>query len=243
MKPAILFRKWHKWLALIVGVQLLFWTLSGLFMSAVPIENIRSEHLAKQPALQVLSLGTPYISIDKVLGLFDDHYSVLSVKLGSLNNDPVYYVETSNEQFHLVDAIRGEIISPLSKDRVIQIAKKNYNKSTDSINASLITKPITEYRGKYPVWRVDFNNIENTSFYISPETGKLKARRGTLWRIYDFLWMLHIMDYQNRSDFNNWFLVIAAVLGLATSISGLILFKYSFRKNDFKIFKKKKPKF
>ena len=240
MKPAALFRKWHKWLALIIGVQFLFWTLSGLFMSAVPIENVRSEHLAKKPALQVLSLGAAYVSIEDVLKLFDENYSVLSIKLGSLQAEPVYYVETSNEQQHLVDALRGEIISPLNKERAINIAKDHYNQPIENVTANLITKPLTEYRGKYPVWRVDFNNSEYTSFYISPETGKLKARRGILWRIYDFLWMLHIMDYQSRSDFNNWFLIIAALLALSATISGLGLIKFSFRKRDFKILKYKK---
>ena len=240
MKPAVLFRKWHKWLALLVGVQFLFWTLSGLFMSAVPIENIRSEHLAKKTALQVLSLGAPYVPIDDIIKLFDENYSVLSIKLGSLQTDPVYYVETSDGKQHLVDALRGEIISPLSKERAISIATANYNKPTDKVTASLIADSVTEFRGKYPVWRVNFNNSENTSFYISPETGKLKARRGTLWRIYDFLWMLHIMDYQSRSDFNNWFLVVAAFLALLATISGLGLIKFSFRKRDFKFFKTKK---
>jgi len=213
-----------------------------LFMSAVPIENVRSEHLSKKPPLQVLSPGVPYVPISKVLRLFDESYSVISLKLDNLVGDPVYYVETSNQQFHLVDALRGEIISPLTKIQAIKIAKAHYNKSTENITANLIEEPISEYRGKYPVWRIDFNNIENTSFYVSPETGKLKAKRGILWRVYDFLWMLHIMDYQNRSDLNNSFLVIAAILGLATSVSGLVLIKYSFRKKDFKFLKIKGAK-
>lgn len=34
----------HKWLALIVGVQVLFWVGSGLFFAIFPIEQVRSEH-------------------------------------------------------------------------------------------------------------------------------------------------------------------------------------------------------
>jgi hypothetical protein len=239
MKPAVLFRKWHKWLALVVGVQFFFWTLSGLFMSAVPIDKVRSEHLVKKQASQVLSLGVPYISINSVIKLFDEDYSVLTIKLGSLLTEPMYFVETSDGRQHIVDALRGEIISPLDKERAKSIARANYNKSTDGVTANLIIEPLTEYRGKYPVWRVDFNNLENTSFYVSPESGNLQARRGLLWRIYDFLWMLHIMDYRTRSDFNNWFLIVAAFLALSATISGIGLIKFSFRKRDFRFSKHK----
>ena len=38
----------HKWIALVVGVQVLFWTAGGVVMTAIPIERVRSEHhLAK----------------------------------------------------------------------------------------------------------------------------------------------------------------------------------------------------
>ncbi len=34
----------HKWLALIIGVQMLLWVASGLFFAVYPIERVRSEH-------------------------------------------------------------------------------------------------------------------------------------------------------------------------------------------------------
>ena len=38
----------HKWIALVVGVQVLFWTAGGVVMTVIPIERVRSEHhLAK----------------------------------------------------------------------------------------------------------------------------------------------------------------------------------------------------
>lgn len=40
--------KIHKWLALIIGVQMLFWFVSGLFFAAVPIERVRSEHSIRE---------------------------------------------------------------------------------------------------------------------------------------------------------------------------------------------------
>ena len=55
-------------------------------------------------------------------------------------------------------------------------------------------------------------------------SGEVKAVRTTSWRIFDLLWALHIMDYQDRDDFNHWLLTGMAILGLFTVFSGLILF-------------------
>ncbi len=44
------------------------------------------------------------------------------------------------------------------------------------------------------------------------------------WRIWDFLWSLHIMDYRERDNINNILLQILSVLALVTSVSGITLF-------------------
>ncbi|KAH2840574.1 hypothetical protein KXW36_001315, partial [Aspergillus fumigatus] len=40
----------HKWLSLILGLQVLIWMTSGLVMSALPIERVRGEHLVDRKA-------------------------------------------------------------------------------------------------------------------------------------------------------------------------------------------------
>jgi hypothetical protein len=42
------------------------------------------------------------------------------------------------------------------------------------------------------------------------------------------MWMLHIMDYENRQDAHNPLLITAQVSGLLFAISGLWLLIYSF---------------
>ena len=43
-------RRWHMWLGWLVGVPMLFWTVSGLFMVARPIEEVRGTALLRDPA-------------------------------------------------------------------------------------------------------------------------------------------------------------------------------------------------
>ena len=51
----------------------------------------------------------------------------------------------------------------------------------------------------------------------------MTARRSTLWRTYDFLWGLHIMDWRGHEDFNSWLLVIATLLATIMSVAGIVL--------------------
>ena len=59
-----------------------------------------------------------------------------------------------------------------------------------------VTANDSEYRGALPAWRVDFEDGEGRSIYVAADTGAVTARRSTLWRVYDFLWGLHIMDWR-----------------------------------------------
>lgn len=49
------------------------------------------------------------------------------------------------------------------------------------------------------------------------------ARRNRIWRLYDFFWMLHIMDYDERENFNNPLIRAFAATGLLFALSGLFL--------------------
>jgi uncharacterized iron-regulated membrane protein len=81
----------------------------------------------------------------------------------------------------------------------------------------------TEYRGRLPVWRVDFDDEAVTTLYVAPDNGEVITRRNRVWRIYDFAWMLHIMDYRERTDFNHPLLVWASALALLVALSGVYL--------------------
>ena len=61
------------------------------------------------------------------------------------------------------------------------------------------------------------------ALYVAADTGAVTARRSTLWRVYDFLWGLHIMDWRGHEDFNTPLLIAATALALAMSIAGIVL--------------------
>lgn len=48
----------HKWLALLMVIQILFWFVSGLFFAIAPIEQVRSEHVTAATPQAPISVET-----------------------------------------------------------------------------------------------------------------------------------------------------------------------------------------
>ena len=86
--------------------------------------------------------------------------------------------------------------------------------------------------------RAEFDDERDTRLFVSPHTGRLVARRNDVWRLYDFFWMLHIMDYRERTDFNHPLLITASVIALIVSMSGFLLLFYRVRRADLRVFRR-----
>jgi hypothetical protein len=114
------------------------------------------------------------------------------------------------------------------------------------VRAALVSHPPHEYRGATPVWRIDLDDRLHTRIYVSPQTGEVRSRRNDIWRVYDFFWMLHIMDYKERDNFNSWWLQLFAGAGFVFALSGLIIVVYRLRRgrygNDLSLLTEKKHK-
>jgi hypothetical protein len=82
-----------------------------------------------------------------------------------------------------------------------------------------------------PAYAVTFDHPSNTTVYVSSELGTVQKFRNNKWRIFDFLWMLHTMDYQSRDNISNWLLRAFSIFGLLTISTGFILFFVSQRKS------------
>jgi len=76
---------------------------------------------------------------------------------------------------------------------------------------------------------MDFDDRFSTTFYISQDNGQLVTRRHQYWRIFDFLWMLHIMDYVNRSDMHNLLLKVSQIIGLVFVLTGFWLLYFRLK--------------
>lgn len=76
---------------------------------------------------------------------------------------------------------------------------------------------------RLPVWCVELDHPRHPRIYLDAVTGDVVARRNSWWRVYDFFYMLHLMDYTERERIHHPLLSIAAALAVLTSLSGVAL--------------------
>ncbi len=226
MRPHVIARKTHKWLGLFIGLQVVIWSLSGVYMTVVHIDTIHGDHLIRD---------TPATSVD-ASRLIDPLAAAAAngaqdVRLTWVRNQPAYVLKSDGGE-KVVDAANGGAVSPLTEAEIRSIAKATYTGAEVIASATLISKIPGEIRGREPpLWRVEFVHWNKPTLYFSPTTGELLSRRHDLWRIFDFVWMLHIMDYDEREDVNNMLLRIFTWGAVLMASSGVwMLFYFLHRK-------------
>jgi uncharacterized iron-regulated membrane protein len=221
----VLVRKTHKWFGLFIGIQVVIWSLSGLYMTVVSIDIIHGNNLVRQAPSRTADASTlldPFALAAR--GNASD------ARLAWVRNRPAYVLTSDNGE-RAVDASTGAPVAPLAEAEIRSIADATYTGDEPISSAALITETPREIRGrKPPLWRVEFANWNKPTFYFSPATGELVSRRHELWRIFDFVWMLHIMDYDERENVNNTLLRVFTWGAVLMALSGTWLLFYSFHR-------------
>jgi uncharacterized iron-regulated membrane protein len=213
--------KIHKWLALLMALQILFWFASGLFFAWFPIERVRSEHAKAEQVAPPVPLDQAAAGLARLRGA--GVAGAESVEVRQLLGRPVALLRSGEGAPKLYDLADGRPLSPIPMNLAVQIAEADHAGDLRASRVSRVTEETTEYRAALPAWRVDFEDGEGRAIYVAADTGQVTARRSTLWRTYDFLWGLHIMDWRGHEDFNSWLLIIATLLGLVVIASGIVI--------------------
>lgn len=219
-------RQLHRWLGLLIALQLLCWVGGGLVMSALALDAVRGRDRAHPVPVPALAADPALLAPADLLRDRDD---VVRFTLTHLHGNPVYRLDAGSGPT-LIDARDGRLLSPLPQDVAEAVARSDYSGDGRLAGVDWVETPGGEYRGHdLPLWRVRFDDDRNTALYVSPQTGEVVARRNRLWRAFDFVWMLHIMDYRERENFNHPLLVTTAATTLLFVGSGLLMLFYSFR--------------
>ena len=195
-------------------------------MVVVDLDFIHGDPLVKNTQQTIV---TPESALLSVAVLRSNYPDATRIGLTPVLGKTLYTVTTPDNRY-LLDPETGAVISPLSEKTARDIAAFHFNGNARMLDASLLTAspPMEIQTRRLPLWRVDFDDRFSTSFYVDPYTGRLVTRRHQYWRIFDFMWMLHIMDYDERTDAHNLLLNIAEISGLAFAITGIWLLFYSF---------------
>lgn len=229
----LLLRKSHRWLGLVAGIQLLLWTVSGLYFTLYPIEQVRGDS-ARLEAPSALLRHTAMLPPSRLASM---HVALHEVRVEDVSiverlGTAAWLVRTGPGTQLAFDAATGAQLPQLNEAEALRIAAARTTLLTDGAgNATLITStpPGSEYRGgELPAWRV-VSPDANTAAYVGAISGQLRAIRTNEWRLFDLLWSLHIMDYDERENFSHWLIRVFAALGVITVTSGLLLFFVTLR--------------
>jgi hypothetical protein len=210
----LLIRKTHKYLSFFISIQLLLWTISGIYFSFNKIELVRGEQYLKiveKPInLGVLNFNTSYSEKVSIINRLGKEIVIVSSrgskKYLDKNGNPLDKLSS----LEAVESVKSQ--TTLLPFQAIEI--------TDNKSGS-------EFRGRsLPIYKVESRNIENDDInvYVNIYSGEIMAIRSPQWRIWDLMWGFHIMDWNERDNINNLLLKIFSILALVSSVTGLILF-------------------
>ena len=211
-------RVFHKYLSLIISIQLLLWTISGIYFAFNKIELVRGEQYIIKDKPSSIEINNLNISSN-----------VKNIEIFKRLNQWVVKLEM-DAGFKYQDLLGNEVYE-LSPNQAIEVVKLKTTLSpidAMKINESSVR---TEFRGRsLPIYKIKTNSSDDTNVYVDIMSGKIVAIRSDSWRIWDFLWGAHIIDYRERDNINNILLKIFSVLALFSSLSGIALFFNTIKK-------------
>ncbi len=208
------FAKWHIWLGWLVGVPVLMWTVTGLVMVARPIEEVRGDSLRAEPALiEPQGLVFPAEKIG----------TASSIALVQQVDGAAWIVTEPDGGRYRYSARDGSLIPPMIDSEARRIAASVYagNGTLESVTYFPEDISPTDLRAPFAAWQAHYS--DGTNVYMRASTGEVVAIRTSWWRVFDFMWGLHIMDLQEREDTSHPILIIFAALGVIGSLLGCIL--------------------
>ena len=209
-----LVRKTHKYLSILISIQLLLWTISGIYFAFNQIELVRGEQYRLPQAFSV--------DLSKVNLVLD---SVNSIQVARRFGEEILIVrkEAGIEYLNL----EGVALEKLSKTQATSIVSAVTSLTPLAVEEIIDPEPGSEYRGRnLPLFKVITQDQENDEInvYVDAISGQVVAIRSEQWRLWDLMWGLHIMDWETRDEINNWLLKLFSVLALISSLTGVFIF-------------------
>jgi len=216
-----LFAKWHIWLGWLVGIPILMWTVTGLIMVWYPIEQVRGTHLRVESEQVQLpaSLAPPPVNGE----------SFNEMRVAMQDGRPVWFATRADGRVERFAAdASGEPLPAVDEAYVRALAAERIVGGAEPVAVEQFSADESpfDFRRPVPSWRVTLE--DGAHIYVDAQTGEIAAVRTRFWRVFDFVWGLHIMDLQTReldqqSTFNHTILVIFAILAVIGSLLGTML--------------------
>lgn len=223
----------HKWLALLVFVQLTIWVVSGFLLGRVDY-SLASGKQTKNPLFaNEQSFNIRQQKLYSLKNILKPEHHIERITLTKLNTRWVYRIQHAKARhdywpanYSIFDAVSGKPVI-INKKIAEQIALNSYR--VVDINAPLEVTNIVKFdeftpdlpKQSNPVWQVSINDTLNTKVMINALNGDVIAHINDVSKWRNLLLKLHFMDYANEGSFNNVFVQLLGFCALLLSLSGM----------------------
>ena len=207
--------KWHIWLGWLVGVPIVMWLATGLFMVSRPVEEVRGDHL------RVATKPTPLVLPGSTLAAPGADLKEMRVTMQQ--GRAVAILTTLSGETRRVDFATGTALPPLDAAQARALVAARIAGGGEAERVSLFPAERTpfDFRRPLAVWQVAL--ADGTTVYVGRDTGEIEAVRTRWWRAFDLAWGLHIMDLSEREDTSHPLLILFAALSLTGALIGCVL--------------------
>tara|TARA_B100002003_G_scaffold70485_1_gene65783 strand:+ start:821 stop:1819 length:999 start_codon:yes stop_codon:yes gene_type:complete len=212
---------WHKWLALLVSIQLLVWLITGFYFNSLmnSADNITTrqpvQHEGYLPGRELYPLkaidAPPPLAVSVIWVLGAPYYQFEY-------NQPLHTYFPHHRR--LFDAITGTSWQ-ISAEQVATIAHQAYAGSARAGEPVLLKPPIDDLpRQQNPLWQVRFADEFNTAVYLDALTGHVIRHTNDRQRFDELMYTLHFIDYTRTGFFNHPLIIIFAIATSLLALSG-----------------------
>ena len=211
-------RTFHKYLSLAISIQLLLWTVSGIYFAFNKIELIRGEQY-------LLDEDVSNLDLTNIKGTFNTK----SINIVKRLDKWILRLEGETQVYYRT--LNGEELIELDEQEAIEIVRQKT--SLIPLKAVKINSQSrgSEFRGrKLPLYKVSTESEDNINVYVGAMSGEIAAIRSDSWRTWEFMWGAHIIDYRDRDNIDNFLLKVLSILALISALSGIALFFKTFKR-------------
>lgn len=209
------FAKWHIWLGWLVGFPILMWMVTGLYMAAKPIEEVRGNHLrVEQPVEPLVLPGS---------ALASPEFPIREMRAEMQGGRAIAILTGMDGAVRRVDMQSGAALPALTANdaRLLVADQIHGGDKVRSVSFFDADEVPFDFRRPMPVWQVALE--DGAQIYVGRDTGRIEAVRTRWWRGFDFMWGLHIMDLSEREDTSHPILILFALLGVIGALLGCVL--------------------
>lgn len=209
-----LVRKTHKYLSFFISLQLLLWTISGIYFAFNKIELVRGEQY-----LNHLETSFDFSKLDFEIE------KAKEVEFKKRLGTEIVIIKTKDATRYL--NMLGQPLTKISMEDAMASVLTQTTLIPFATEEIVNEKSGSEYRGRsLPIYRVKSKNAKGNELnvYINVYSAEVVAIRSNKWKIWDLMWGFHIMDWKERDNIDNILLKIFSILALVSSVTGIMLF-------------------